>query len=131
MVFPYQLQLLSSVPTIKFCVPFLSAQVTSDDTVELIFKTHHLHNFHLRFDSQVVQENLQILLNLNRIVFQLCNREDPHFAVFPCAVLLEKEGQKHEQAAIVNHPPDVNVAANLRGGVGEEVDTLGHEQGHA
>lgn len=61
----------------------------------------------------MVEENFQILLNLNRVVFELCDREDSHLAVLPCSVLLEQEGQKHEQATIVHHPPHVNVAANL------------------
>lgn len=92
---------------------------------------YHLDNLHLRFNSQMVQENLQILLNLNRIVFHLCDREYSHFAVLPCAVLLQQEWQQHQQAAVVNHPPDVDVAADFRGGVGEEVDSFRYEQGHA
>lgn len=79
----------------------------------------------------MVQENLQILLNLNRIVFHLCDREYSHFAVLPCAVLFQQEGQQHQQAAIMNHPPDVDVAADFRGGVGEEVDAFRNEQSHA
>lgn len=46
-------------------------------------------------------------------------------------MLFQQEWQQHQQAAVVNHPPDVDVAADFRGGVGEEVDSFRHEQSHA
>lgn len=79
----------------------------------------------------MVQENFQILLNLNRVVLQLCDRENSHLAIFPCSVLFEQERQEHEQTAIMNDPPHVNIATNFRNGVREEVYAFGNEKCHA
>lgn len=61
----------------------------------------------------MVQECLQIFLHLNRVVLDLSNSEDPQLAVAPSAVLLQQERQQHEQAAVMDNPPDVDVATNL------------------
>ena len=67
----------------------------------------------------MVEEGLEVLLHLNGVVLGLRDAEDPHLTVLPRPVLHEQEGQQHEEAAIVNNPPDVDVALDLVARVGE------------
>ena len=78
----------------------------------------------------MVEERLEVLLHLDGVVLGLCDAEDPHLAVLPRPVLLEQEGQEHEEAAVVDDPPDVDVALDLVTRVRVALDTLGHEDGH-
>jgi hypothetical protein len=43
----------------------------------------------------------------------LSDAEDPEFAILPGPVLLQQEGEKHQESAIVNDPPNVNRAFHL------------------
>lgn len=74
---------------------------------------YHLDDFDFGLDTQMVQEHFQVLLHLNRVVLHLGDGKNAHFAVLPCAMLLEQERQKHQQTTIVDDPPDVDVAADL------------------
>ena len=40
----------------------------------------------------------------------LCNCEYSEPALSPCAMLLQQEGEQHEETPVVDDPPDVNVA---------------------
>lgn len=91
---------------------------------------YHFNDLDLRLDPQVVQELLQILLHLYRIVLHLRDCEDPHFAVLPSAMLLQQERQQHQETAIVHDPPNVDVADDFLGGVREEIYPLRHQQRH-
>lgn len=62
----------------------------------------------------MVQEHLQVLLDLDRVVLHLGHGKDAHLAVLPGAVLLEQERQQHQQATVVHDPPDVDVTGDLR-----------------
>jgi hypothetical protein len=44
----------------------------------------------------------------------LGDAEDPELAVLPGAMLLQQEGQQHEETSIVNDPPNVDVAFDLK-----------------
>lgn len=61
----------------------------------------------------MIEEDLQVLFDLNGIVFHLCNGKDAHFAVFPGAVLFQQEWQEHQQATVMHDPPYINISANL------------------
>ena len=77
----------------------------------------------------MIQEGFQVFLHLNRVildlgrenqvfyfVFETCifshlrDGEYPEPALAPSAMLLEQEGEEHEQASVVHDPPDVDVA---------------------
>lgn len=78
----------------------------------------------------MVEEHLEVLLHLDRIVLHLSNGKDSEFAVLPGAVLLQQERQQHQHAAVMYNPPDVDVPIDLLGGLGEEVDALRHHERH-
>ena len=40
----------------------------------------------------------------------LCDSEYSEPALAPCAMLLQQEGEEHEETPVVDNPPDVNVA---------------------
>jgi len=61
----------------------------------------------------LVEECLEIFLHLDGVVRLLSHAEDPELAVLPGPVLLEKEGQQHQQSSVVNDPPDIDVALDL------------------
>jgi hypothetical protein len=44
----------------------------------------------------------------------LGDAEDPELAVLPGAMLLQQEGQQHEETSVVNNPPNVDVAFDLK-----------------
>ena len=75
----------------------------------------------------MVEESVEILFHLNGVILGLRNAKYPEFAILPCAVLLQQEGQQHQEAAIVHNPPNVNVAADLIAGVGVALNALGHQ----
>lgn len=81
--------------------------------IERTVCTYHFNNFHLSLDSQVIQEHLQVFFDLNRVVLHLGDGEDTHLAVLPRAMLFQQERQQHQQATIVDDPPDVNVSGDL------------------
>ena len=58
----------------------------------------------------MIQEGDEILLHLNGVVLGLSHSEDPHPALPPSPVLLQEEGQQHEESSIMNNPPDVDVS---------------------
>lgn len=76
--------------------------------------SHHFYNFHFCLDTKMVQEHLQVLLHLDGVVFQLRHGEDSHLAVLPGPVLLQQEREQHQQAAVVDDPPHVDVSHHLK-----------------
>ena len=78
----------------------------------------------------MVEESFQVLLHLDRVVFRLGDAENPHFAIFPSAMLLQEERQQHEQPAVVHDPPDVDVALDLVARVRIPLHAFGHQYGH-
>ncbi len=78
----------------------------------------------------MVEEGVEVLLHLDGVVLRLRDAEDAHLAVLPGAVLLQQEGQQHEEAAVVDDPPDVDVAADLVPGLRVPLDALGDQEGH-
>ena len=56
----------------------------------------------------MIQEGLQVFLHLNGVVLGLGHGEDPHPTLLPGPVLLQEEGQQHQQTAIMHNPPDVD-----------------------
>ena len=72
----------------------------------------------------MVEEGLEVLLHLYRVVLGLRDAEDPHLAVLPGPVLHEEEGQQHEEAAVVHDPPDVDVPLHLVPRVGEPLQGI-------
>lgn len=75
---------------------------------------YHFHNFDFSFNTELVQEHLEVFLHLYRVIFHLSDGEDAHLAILPGTVLLQQEWQEHQHATIVHNPPDVNVARNLK-----------------
>jgi hypothetical protein len=61
----------------------------------------------------VVEEDLEVLLHLDRVVLKLRHGEDSQLAVLPGTVLAQQEGQQHQQTAVMHNPPHVNEAADL------------------
>lgn len=48
----------------------------------------------------------------------------------PCLVLAEEEGQQHQHPAVMDDPPDINVALCVGLTIiGKQRDVLGHQQG--
>jgi hypothetical protein len=80
----------------------------------LIRNTHHLNDLHFCLNSQVVEEDLEVLLHLDRVVLELRHGEDSQLAVLPGTVLAQQEGQQHQQTAVMHNPPHVNEAADLK-----------------
>lgn len=76
--------------------------------------THHFHNLHFRLNAQMVEEGLQVLLHLDWVVLHLRHSEDAQLAILPCAVLTEEEWQQHKETAVMDDPPDVDCAYDLR-----------------
>ena len=79
---------------------------------------------------QMVEESVEILFHLNGIILGLGHTEYPKFAIFPCAVLFQQKGQKHQKATVMHDPPNVNVASDFVTGVRVPLDPLGHQQCH-
>ena len=61
----------------------------------------------------MVKECLEIFLHLDRVVVDLRHAEDPELAILPGPVLLQQEWQQHEEAAVVNDPPNVDGSLDL------------------
>jgi hypothetical protein len=74
---------------------------------------YHFHNFYFGVNTQIVERNFEILLHLNGIIFELSDRKETHLAMSPGAVLPQKERQQHQQASVVNDPPNINKSADL------------------
>lgn len=74
----------------------------------------HLDDVELGVDSQLVEELLEVRLHLHVVVLQLGDGEQTQLGIPPGLVLPEEEGKQHEQAAVVDHPPDVDVARGLK-----------------
>ena len=55
--------------------------------------------------------------------------KDPELAAPPRLVLEEQEGQQHEEAPVVDHPPHVHRAFVAVLVAGIPVDALGHQHG--
>ncbi len=56
-----------------------------------------------------------------------CHGEYSEGTVPPDFVLTQQKGEEHEEASVVNHPPDVNVALHPVLIAGEPVDAFGHQ----
>ena len=82
------------------------------------------------FLPQVVKESDEILAHLNRVVLGLGHAENAQLAVLPCSVLLQQKREQHQKAAVVDDPPDVNVALDFVPGIRIPLNAFGHEQGH-
>ena len=61
----------------------------------------------------MVKECLEIFLHLDGVVVDLRHAEDPELAILPGPVLLQQEGQQHEEAAVMNNPPNIDVSLDL------------------
>jgi hypothetical protein len=76
-------------------------------------EVYHFHNFYFGVNTQIVERNFEILLHLNGIIFELSDSKETHLAMSPSAVLPQQEWQQHQQASVVNDPPDIDKSADL------------------
>ena len=74
---------------------------------------YHFHNFYFGVNAQIVERNFEILFHLNGIILELSDSKETHLAMSPSAVLAQKERQQHQQASVVNYPPDIDKSADL------------------
>lgn len=74
---------------------------------------HHFDDVDLGGDAEVVEEGLEVLLHLERVVLHLGDGEDAELGVAPGAVLAEEEGEEHEHSPVVHHPPHVHRPPHL------------------
>ena len=92
-------------------------------------RAYHFDNLHLGLNSQLVEEALQVTAHLQAVVLHLRDCEYAELAAAPNLMLTQQEGNQHQQAAIVDDPPDVDVARDAVNVAGELVVALHNQHG--